>query len=198
MRLIGLTGSIGTGKSTVDRMLMAHGAALVDADRLAREVVEPGTPGLAEVVAEFGEGVLLADGSLDRTALGALVFADADRRERLNRITHPRVAQLMQERIAAALASDAPLVVVDIPLLFETGRQSLFEGVLLVWAPPDVQLRRLVERDGWTEAEAAQRIAAQMPAGEKRALATWVIDNSGSEEATQEQVDRWWAENVGA
>lgn len=197
MRLIGLTGGIGTGKSTVDRMLTARGAALIDADLLAREVVEPGTPALAEITAEFGPAVLQPDGSLDRTALGALVFADEAKRLRLNAITHPRVGELMQRRVAEALASDAPLVVVDIPLLFESGRQGLFEGVLLVWAPPEVQLSRLVERDGWNQEEARQRVASQMPVDEKRALATWVIDNSGTLEDTEAQVERWWRENVG-
>ena len=196
MRLIGLTGGIGSGKSTVARMLAERGAAVVDADLLAREVVEPGQPALAEIAAEFGPSVLLPDGRLDRAALGAVVFADAARRERLNAITHPRVGALMQERIAAALASDAPLVAVDIPLLFEGSRQSLFEGVLLVWAPPELQLRRLVERDGMAEAEARARIAAQMPIDEKRALATWVIDNSGPLSATEAQVDEWWRDNV--
>lgn len=198
MRLIGLTGGIGTGKSTVARMLVAHGATLVDADLLAREVVEPGAPALAEIVAAFGPAVLQPDGALDRPALGALVFADAARRERLNRITHPRVGALMQERIAAALESGAPLVVVDIPLLFEGSRQSLFEGVMLVWTPAEVQLRRLVERDGWAEDEAQQRVASQMPIDDKRALATWVIDNSGSLAGTQQQVDAWWETHVAA
>ena len=197
MRLIGLTGGIGTGKSTVAAMLVARGAALVDADRLAREVVEPGTPGLAEIVAEFGPGVLLPDGSLDRPALGAVVFADEGRRLRLNAITHPRVGELMQQRVAEALASAAPLVVVDVPLLFEGNRQGGFEGTMLVWAPPPVQLARLVERDGWPEDEARRRIAAQMPVDDKRALATWVIDNSGTLADTQAQLDAWWDEHVG-
>jgi dephospho-CoA kinase len=196
MRLIGLTGGIGSGKSTVARMLAARGAALVDADLLAREVVERGTPALAELAAEFGPSVLLPDGRLDRPALGAIVFADAARRERLNAITHPRVGALMQERVAEALRSDAPLVVVDVPLLFEGSRQSQFEGVLLVWVPAELQLRRLVERDGMGEDEARARIAAQMPIDGKRALATWVIDNSGTPAATQEQVDAWWSANV--
>jgi len=124
------------------------------------------------------------------------VFADEGRRARLNAITHPRVGALMAERIAAALATDAPLVVVDIPLLFEGGRQDRFEGVLLVWAPPAVQLQRLVDRDGWVEEEARQRIAAQMPIDDKRALATWLIDNSGSPADTERQVGAWWHEHV--
>jgi dephospho-CoA kinase len=198
MRLIGLTGGIGSGKSTVDRMLAARGAAVIDADLLAREVVEPGQPALAEIAAEFGRGVLLPDGRLDRPALGAVVFSDAERRERLNAITHPRVGELMAQRIAAALAGDAPLVVVDIPLLFEGGRQAQFEGVLLVWVPPAVQLQRLVERDRMGEAEARARIAAQMPIDSKRALATWVVDNSGAVDATERQVDAWWRDHVAA
>ncbi|HEV7679227.1 MAG TPA: dephospho-CoA kinase [Candidatus Dormibacteraeota bacterium] len=198
MRLIGLTGGIGTGKSTVAAMLAERGAALVDADQLAREVVEPGTPALGEIAAEFGPAVIRPDGTLDRGALGAIVFADGARRARLNAITHPRVGALMAERIAAALSGGAPLVVVDIPLLFEGARQDQFEGVLLVWAPPAVQLQRLVERDGWVEEEARQRIAAQMPIDDKRALATWLIDNSGPLVDTARQVDSWWHEHVGA
>src|SRR5579884_1772722 len=162
MRLIGLTGGIASGKSTVDRMLAARGAAVVDADLLAREVVEPGQPALAEIAAEFGAGVLLPGGGLDRAALGA----------------------------------GAPLVVVDVPLLFEGGLQAQFEGVLLVWVPAELQLRRLVERDGMVEAGARARLAAQMPIDEKRALATWVIDNSGSVEDTERQVAAWWREHV--
>ena len=196
MRLIGLTGGIGSGKSTVARMLAARGATVIDADLLARDVVEPGAPALAEIAAEFGPWVLQADGHLDRTALGALVFSDEQARLRLNAITHPRVGELMQQRVAEALASPAPLVVVDVPLLFEGGRQTMFEGVMLVWAPVAVQLQRLVERDGWSEAEARQRIAAQMPIDAKRALATWVVDNSGSPADTERQVEGWWAEYV--
>lgn len=196
MRLIGLTGGIATGKSTVAHLLATRGASLIDADLLAREVVEPGTPALAQIAADFGPGVLQADGRLDRTALGAIVFADEARRQRLNTITHPRVAELMRERTAAALASPAPLVVVDVPLLFEGERRGMFEGVLLVWAPAQVQLARLVARDGWTEVEARQRIAAQMSIDAKRALATWVIDNSGSLAQTEAQVERWWRAHV--
>ena len=198
MRLIGLTGGIGTGKSTVAAMLVARGAALVDADLLAREVVEPGTPGLAEIVAEFGPGVLLPDGALDRAALGAVVFADEEKRLRLNAITHPRVRELMVKRVAAALASGAALVVVDIPLLFEGGSQGGFEGVMLVWAPASEQVERLVSRNEFPDDEARRRVASQMPIDDKRALATWVIDNSGSLAQTEAQVDTWWRDNVDA
>src|SRR5258708_34763565 len=163
MRVIGLSGGIATGKSTVAAMLCERGALVVDADRLAREVVEPGRPALEEIAAEFGPGVLAADGGLDRAGLGAIVFADAERRRRLEAITHPRIGALMQERIAAAVAAAPPLVVVDIPLLFENGRSGMVEGVLVVYADTATQLRRLVERDGITEADARRRIAAQMP-----------------------------------
>jgi dephospho-CoA kinase len=192
LRLIGLTGGIATGKSTVARLLADRGAVIVDADRLAREVVEPGSPALAEIAARFGDSVLTPEGALDRAALGAVVFADPGERRRLEAITHPRIAALMGERIAAGLASDAPLVVADIPLLFENDRGTLVEGVLLADAPEDVQLRRLMLRDGIGEAAARARVAAQMPLAEKRRRATWVIDNSGSPEDTAAQVAAWW------
>ena len=192
MRLIGLTGGIATGKTTVNRMLAARGAAVIDADELAREAVRPGEPTLERVIEHFGAGILRADGSLDRARLGAIVFADPTARRDLEAITHPRILELMHERIAAAMAGDAPLVVVDIPLLFENGRETLFEGVLLVYAPPDIQVRRLHERNQLDETAALQRLSAQLPIDEKRARATWVIDNSGSPDATQREVDAWW------
>ncbi len=192
MRLIGVTGGIATGKSTVDRMLEAHGAVVIDADELAREVVLAGEPALDEVAARFGREVILPDGALDRTRLGEVVFADPDARRDLERITHPRILDLMQERVAAALAGPAPLVAVDVPLLFENAREGMFEGVLLVYAPPDVQLRRLRERNGLDEPAALQRLAAQLPIDEKRERATWVIENSDGLEATRRAVDRWW------
>jgi dephospho-CoA kinase len=192
MRLIGLTGGIATGKTTVNRMLAARGAAVIDADELAREAVRPGEPTLERVVEHFGAGILHADGSLDRARLGAIVFADPTARRDLEAITHPRILELMQERIAAAMAGDAPLVVVDIPLLFENGRETLFEGVLLVYAPPDIQVRRLHERNQLDETAALHRLSAQLPIDEKRARATWVIDNRGSPDATQREVDAWW------
>jgi dephospho-CoA kinase len=196
MRLIGVTGGIATGKSTVVRLLAARGASVIDADELAREAVRPGERALDEVAARFGPGVLLPDGSLDRSRLGAIVFADTDARRDLERITHPRIAELMQEDIAAALAGPAPLVAVDIPLLFENSREAMFEGVLLVYAPPAVQIRRLHERNGLDEAEALQRLDAQLPIDEKRSRATWIIDNSDGLDATSRAVDQWWESAV--
>jgi dephospho-CoA kinase len=192
MRLIGLTGGIATGKSTVDRMLAARGATVIDADRLAREAVRPGEPALDAIIERFGKGVLQSDGTLDRSRLGAIVFADENARHDLDRITHPRIAELTQERIAAALAGDAPLVVVDIPLLFENARETMFEGVLVVYAPVSVQVERLRERNGLDERAALQRLAAQLPIDEKRARATWVINNSGDTAATEQAVAAWW------
>jgi dephospho-CoA kinase len=192
MRLIGVTGGIATGKSTVDRMLEAHGAAVIDADQLAREVVRRGEPALQEVATRFGPDVIQPDGTLDRERLGKIVFADPEARRDLDQITHPRIAELTRDRIAAALASPAPLVAVDIPLLFENARESMFEGVLLVYAPREVQVRRLRERNGLDEAAALQRLGAQLPIDEKRDRATWIIDNTHGLDATGRAVDDWW------
>jgi dephospho-CoA kinase len=196
MRLIGVTGGIATGKSTVDRMLADHGAIVIEADELAREAVRPGEPTLDEVATRFGSDVIRPDGTLDRGRVGEIVFADAEARRDLERITHPRIMELMQERIAAALAGPARLVAVDIPLLFESAREGMFQGVLLVYAPRDVQLRRLRERNGLDEDAALQRLAAQLPIDEKRDRATWIIDNSHGIDATARAVDLWWATAV--
>lgn len=196
MRLIGLTGGIATGKSTVASMLTARGAVVVDADRLAREVILPGSTGFDEVVARFGRAVLEASGTVDRARLGAIVFADPQARAGLEEITHPRIRALMNERVQAALDSPAPLVVADIPLLFEGGREVAFPETLLVYAPPQVQLRRLGTRDGIEGTAARLRLEAQLPIDSKCERATWVIDNGGSLEHTTAQVDSWWGEVV--
>ncbi|MDQ2960585.1 MAG: dephospho-CoA kinase [Candidatus Dormibacteraeota bacterium] len=192
MRLTGLTGGIATGKTTVAGMLTARGALVVDADVLAREVVAPGRPALLQIAAVFGPEALDAHGALNRAAVGRIVFADPRRRRQLEEITHPLISELMGARLAAALEGPSPLVVADIPLLFENARQSMFEGTLLVYAPEAEQLRRLVERDGLDEQEARQRLASQMPIDRKRELATWVIDNSGPLDQTDQAVGRWW------
>jgi dephospho-CoA kinase len=192
MRLIGVTGGIATGKSTVDHMLAARGAAVIDADELARDAVRPGEATLDQVAQRFGHGVIQEDGTLDRKRLGEIVFADAESRRELERITHPRILELMQERIAGALAGPAPLVAVDVPLLFENRREAMFEGVLLVYAPQHVQIQRLRERNGLDETAALQRLAAQLPIDEKRDRATWVIDNSNGLDATATAVGAWW------
>ncbi len=195
MRVIGLTGGIATGKSTVASMLAARGAVVVDADLLAREVIAPGEPGYEKVVARFGGDIIDADGELDRAALAAIVFADPAARADLEAITHPRIGTLMRDRIGVA-ASSAPLAVADIPLLFEGGGDAEFPETLLVYAPREVQLRRMRERDGWDEVAARRRLDAQLPIDEKRARATWVIDNGGSLKATAAQVAAWWGDVV--
>jgi dephospho-CoA kinase len=189
---VGLTGGIGSGKSEVSRRLAEHGAVLVDADAVAREVVEPGTPGLAEVVAEFGDGVLLPDGSLDRERLGSIVFADEDRRARLNAIVHPRVGERMREIVERA-PEDA-IVVHDVPLIAENGLAGMYDLVVVVDAPVEEQVRRLTERRGMTEADARARIAAQATRERRLEIADRVIDNSGGLDRLAEQVDGLWAE----
>jgi dephospho-CoA kinase len=198
MRIIGLTGGIATGKSTVAGLLGARGAVIVDADRIAREVVEPGTPGQAAVTAAFGAAVLRGDGSIDRERLGAIVFGDAEQRRRLEAITHPLIRDVMASRIAEAMAQDPPLIAVDIPLLFESGRDADFPEVLLVATDAATQLRRLRERDDLDETAARQRLAAQLPIETKRGRATWVIDNSGTLDDTARQVAAFWDSTVGS
>jgi dephospho-CoA kinase len=187
---VGLTGGIASGKSEVSRRLAELGAILIDADLLAREAVEPGSEGLAEVVRAFGSGVLQDDGALDRAALGALVFADPERRGQLNAIVHPRVRARAAELMAAA--SDQAVVVQDIPLLVETGQAASFDVVVVVDAPDEVRIRRLAERNGMTPDEAAARMAAQATREERLAAADYVIENSGSLDELRAAVDRLW------
>jgi dephospho-CoA kinase len=183
---VGLTGGVGAGKSTVARALADLGAVVIDADALAREVVRPGTPGLAAVVAEFGPEVLGPDGALDRPRLGALVFAEPDRRAALEAIVHPLVRRRAAELEAAAPAG--ALVVHDIPLLAETGQAGSFDAVLVVDVPPEVQVERLARDRGWSADEAAARIAAQATRDDRLAVATHVIDNSGTLEDLRRRV----------
>lgn len=192
MEVIGLTGGIGTGKSTVAAILKDLGAAIIDADEAARAVVEPGTPGLAEIVEEFGAEIA-PEGRLDRRRLAAIVFNHPAALARLNAITHPRVREWMAERSLIAFEEGAEVVIQDVPLLFENGLEALFRGVILVYAPVQEQVSRLLAR-GMREDDARARIAAQMPIEEKRRRATWVIDNSGPLERTRPQVERLWTE----
>ena len=188
MRVLGLTGGIGSGKSMVASMFAHLGADVIDADQLARDVVEPGQPALEEIASAFGREILLPDGRLDRGKLARIIFADPVARGKLNAITHPRIRQRMAAEVAAR-ASRPGVLIADIPLLYENDRTGSVQAVIVVWVDPQTQLRRLLERDGLTEEEARQRIAAQMPLDEKRARADVVIDNNGSRENTRRQVE---------
>ena len=193
MQLIGLTGGIASGKSTIASRLAELGAVVVDADRIAREVVEPGTPALAEIAATFGPGVIAADGSLDRPALGAIVFADPEQREKLNAITHPAVWRRARELFEQAAKDD--VVVYDVPLLVEgaKGRQLDFDLIVVVNASTDTRLHRLMELRGMTREEAMHRLNSQASDTERLAVADVVIDNNGTVEEALAQVDALWA-----
>jgi len=188
---VGLTGGIGAGKSTVARLLTGRGAVLLDADLAARDVVAEGTEGLAAVVAEFGPGVLAADGTLDRAALAAIVFADEARRAGLNAIVHPRVRAWMEQR--AAQAPPGSVVVQDIPLLVESGLVGRFDFVVVVDAEDEIRIGRLVRDRGMSEAEAKARIDAQAPRARRLAAADAVIVNDGPIDALAAQVDAVWS-----
>jgi dephospho-CoA kinase len=192
--LVGLTGGIATGKSTVSAMFRALGAVVIDADVLAREVVEPGEPALAEIAREFGPGVLGPDGRLDRQALGALVFADAGKRKRLEAITHPRIRERFQRRLDALSAQNfRGLVVFDAPVMIESGNYKTMDRLVVVVAGAETQMDRLRARDGMGPEEALRRIGSQMPLSEKARLADHVIENSGDRAATEAQVRRVYA-----
>ncbi len=192
--IIGLSGGIGSGKSTVTRILGTLGAHIVDADAIVHELQAPGTPLLAEIAEAFGPELIRPDGALDREALGAIVFRDAEARGRLGRLTHPPVIAEMMRRTQEGVEGRAPMVVLDIPLLFEgqrggTGSASVmkYDATVLVWVPREIQIERTMSRDECDRAEAERRVAAQMPIDEKKALATHVIDNSGDLEHTRSQ-----------
>ncbi len=191
---VGLTGGIGSGKSTVSRLLASYGAVVVDADLVAREVVEPGTPGLAAVVEAFGTAVLLPTGALDRNALGKVVFGDAAARARLSGILHPLIGERSGELMEAASASGAPMLVHDVPLLVESSLQSRYDVVVVVDASPAVQLDRLVGLRGMSSADAQARIAAQASREDRLAAATVVLDNDGTVEELTGQVQALWAD----
>jgi dephospho-CoA kinase len=189
---VGLTGGIGAGKSEVSARLAAQGAVVIDADAIAREVVEPGTEGLAEVVGAFGPGVLLPDGRLDRPRLGEIVFADPDLRGKLNEIVHPRVGACMAE--LEREAGPASIVVHDVPLIVESRRTDAYDLVVVVDVPPRIQVDRLVRRRGMTREQAEARMAAQATREQRLAIADIVIDNSGSLAELDRQVGDLWSE----
>jgi dephospho-CoA kinase len=188
---VGLTGGVASGKSTVSSILAELGAVVIDADLIAREVVARGTPGLDAVVVEFGPELLTPDGDLDRPAMGALVFGDPDARKRLEAIIHPLVHRRSAE--LEEQAGDDAVVVHDIPLLAEVGRAEGFDAVIVVDAPPELQVSRMVEDRGWTRADAESRIAAQATRDDRLAIATYVVDNTGTRDELREQVEEIYA-----
>lgn len=199
MRVVGLTGGIGSGKSTVARLLAERGAIVIDADQVAREIVEPGEPALAEIAAHFGAEVLTEDGALDRPALAAIVFNDADARRDLEAITHPRigdriVARLAEIRLGERSDGASRVVVLDHPLLVETGTTQACDDVIVVTAPEEVRVQRLVDQRGMDESDARARIAAQADDATRVAAATHVIDNSGDVSELQVALERLAAE----
>jgi dephospho-CoA kinase len=192
---VGLTGGIASGKSTVARMLVELGAVLIDGDALAREVVARGTPGLAQVVAEFGEELLTPEGDLDRPALGRIVFSDESARRRLEAITHPLIFERYAE-LEAAAPPDA-VVVHDIPLLAESGRADTFDAVIVVDVPIELQVERMMRDRGWTREEAESRIAAQASREDRLAIATYVVGNTGTLDDLHAQVQEVYGDLTG-
>jgi dephospho-CoA kinase len=191
VKVIGLTGGIASGKSTVSSMLRELGAPLIDADVVAREVVEPGQPALEEIAARF-PGVLDAAGRLDRQKLGALIFGNDAERVALNAIIHPRIQARVLEKTLELAATGAELVIYDAPLLIENKLHQWMNGVILVSAPRGLQIERLIARNGLTREEAQARVASQLPLEEKAKHATWIVDNAGDLASTRAQVEAIW------
>lgn len=192
MRVIGLTGNIAAGKSAVAQLLEQRGATIVDADVLSREAVTPGAPALDAIVDRWGPSVLSADGTLDRAALRKIVFHDRSELDALNDIVHPEIMRLRNAEVEAARAHGDRVVVCVVPLLFERHLADDFDFIVLVDAPREVRLDRILSDRGLEEAEALDMIASQMPAELKRARADWVIENSGSRDDLEREVDRLW------
>ncbi|HLR08377.1 MAG TPA: dephospho-CoA kinase [Bacillota bacterium] len=186
--VIGLTGGIASGKSTVSHMLKEYGIPVIDADQIARDVVEPGEKAYGAIVETFGHNVLNDDQTIDRKKLGAIVFANDNKRKQLNAIVHPAVREKMIRKRDALKETDVPCVVLDIPLLYESDLTHFVDKTIVVAVHEDVQLDRLMKRDHYDKTEAKQRIAAQMPIKEKAALADAVLDNNGTRAATREQL----------
>lgn len=196
MLKVGLTGGMGSGKSTVAARLAQLGATVIDADAIAREIVEPGQPALAELAERFGEEILTDDGALDRAELARRAFVDAESTEALNAITHSRIAERTAEYYRQAAAAAAPVVVYDMPLLFEKGLEADQDLVLVVHAPEELRIQRLVESRGVDREDAARRIAAQLDDATRIAKADVVLDNTASVAKLQAQVDRAWRDEI--
>ena len=197
MKLVGLTGGIASGKSTVGKMLRDAGIEVIDADVLARDAVAPGSAGLAAIHERFGDAVLSSDGSLNRPILGALVFVDDGARRDLNAIVHPEVARLAAERLSALREAGVDVAVYEVPLLFENGLDAVMDTTILVACPDDVQLARIMARDGLNEAQAKARVAAQMPLAQKRQRAAFVIENDGDLDQLRRRLRETWLAATG-
>lgn len=193
MNIIGLTGGIASGKSTVSRILERLGAVVIDADQLAREAVMPGTSAHRSIVAAFGEGILLPDGAIDRKALGSIIFADSSARKRLEAITPPAIRDLAELRLAELRRSGVPVAVYMAALLIEAGATDRVDEVWVVYVDRETQVRRVMARDGLSRSEAEQRLAAQMPMEEKAARGQVVIDNNGTPEELERRIEEIWA-----
>lgn len=197
MRIIGLTGGIASGKSSVARILEKLGAPVIDADILAREVVKPGKPAYGAIVTEFGDGILCSDRSINRKKLGQVVFADAEKLRILEGITHPAIRLEAERKLAKLRGAGARVVFYMAPLLIEAGAVSRVDEIWVVFTDRQTQIKRVVERDGLTLEEALQRISAQMPMEEKARLGSLVIDNRGTPEETEKLVQEIWAREIG-
>jgi dephospho-CoA kinase len=194
LRIVGLTGGIATGKTTFANVLRARDVPVVDADALARAVVAPGTPALAEIARAFGQGALAEDGALDRKKVAGIVFADAEARRRLEGIIHPAVRRAMADESLRLAAEGHELAFYDTPLLYEVGLDAGLDSVVVVWAPAEAQRERIVARDGLTPAEANARLAAQLPVDEKAARADFVVENTGAPGDLEGKADRLLAD----
>ncbi len=188
MKVIGLTGGIASGKSTISALFQKRGVVVLDADINSREVVEPGQPALSEIAAAFGEDLILPGGGLDREKLGDIIFSDTSAREQLNAIVHPRVAHRFFEQVQAHQPTEAWLIY-DAPLIVENNLQSGFDGLIVVRCEPDIQKSRLMRRNSLNETEANNRIRSQFPLDKKVEVADWIIDNSGTLEESEDQVN---------
>ncbi|WP_134699912.1 dephospho-CoA kinase [Ammoniphilus sp. YIM 78166] len=187
--IIGLTGGIASGKSTVASMFKELGCVIIDADKVARDVVKPGQEGLEAVVHRFGPQILTQEGELDRKALGAIIFHNEEKRKELNSILHPLIRKQMQREKEEALQANPPLIIMDIPLLFESQLEQTVEAVIVVYVPPNQQLERLMQRDQISREEARRKMDSQMPIDEKKKRADFIIENSGSLAETRTQVE---------
>jgi dephospho-CoA kinase len=198
IRVIGLTGGIATGKSSVARFFSERGIPVIDADQLARDAVRPGSPALAQITELFGEEILQHDGSLNRTRLGELIFSDTEKRRLLESILHPEIRKLSEERIAQAAANGHRYLVYMAPLLIEAGATDRVDDIWVVTVRPEIQLERLMLRDGISREQAEQRIRSQMPLSEKERFGSVVIDNSGTEADTLRLLEAAWKNKTGS